>query len=128
MRHDATTFGACTGSLGLAELLTGEPGSPEEQWALQRQDLGGVGHLVLTLACAGAAVPSLEACAAVCSAELTRLLGALIDAPHGGAIQSWRQVRRWEDAVVFVLSMILVSAKPAYTPGIQVPNTACTVV
>lgn len=78
--------------------MTGEPGSPEEQWALQRQDLGGVGHLVLTLACAGAAVPSLEACAAVCSAELTRLLGALIDAPHGGAIQSWRQVRRPDDA------------------------------
>ncbi|KAK9830883.1 hypothetical protein WJX81_001688 [Elliptochloris bilobata] len=80
------------GSLGIMELLVGEPGSPEEQWALQREDLCAVGHLIMCLACAGAAMPSLEACAAVCSAELTRLVGALMDAPHGGTLQSWRQL------------------------------------
>lgn len=83
---------ALLGSLGLAELLAGEPGSAEEQWALQREDLAAVGRLILVLACAGAPVATLDACAAVCSAELTRLLGALLDAPGGGTFQSWRQV------------------------------------
>jgi len=81
------------GSLGLAELLAGEPGSAEEQWALQREDLGAVGRLLLVLACAGSPVASLEAAAAACTAELTRLLGALLDAPAGGSLQSWRQAR-----------------------------------
>lgn len=76
-----------------------------------------MGHLVLALACAGAAVPSLEACAAVCSAELTRLLGALIDAPHGGVIQSWRQARRPGDAMRLLLSTTLGLARPTYTPA-----------
>lgn len=80
------------GSLGLAELLAGVPGSAEEQWALQREDLAAVGRLILVLACAGAPVATLDACAAVCSAELTRLLGALLEAPGGGSFQSWRQV------------------------------------
>ena len=121
------------GSLGLAELLAGEPGSPEEQWALQREDLAAVGRLILVLACAGAPVATLDACAAVCSAELTRLLGALLDAPGGGTFQSWRQVGRVRARVTLArcscCGSVRASAgawKGGATENVSAMNICCT--
>ncbi len=48
---------------------------------------------MLGLACSGVSpVPSLDACAAHCSMELTRIIAALCASVEGGQLGSWRQL------------------------------------
>lgn len=69
-----------------------EISSREELHSLQRDDLTGVGRLLLVLACAGAP-PSLDYMAASFSQGLTRTLSALLASSQGSAFASWQQVR-----------------------------------
>ena len=77
--------------MGLSGLFSPEVGGREGLAAAQREDVAGVGRLLLVLACAGGPL-SLEAAAAATSPELARLLAALLAPPEAAAITTWRQV------------------------------------
>ncbi|GAB4817655.1 hypothetical protein N2152v2_004701 [Parachlorella kessleri] len=83
------------GSLGVQEVLASEGGAlapgPEALAALQRQDLCGLGNLLLVLACAGrGAAPSLEFLTAHFSRDFCHVVAGLLAAGDGTGFGSWR--------------------------------------
>lgn len=74
------------GSLGVLEALHGADVSDQEEWSsLLQDDLAGIGHTLLQVACAPLHTISLEACGSLFSAELTGILAALTNRSHGVA-------------------------------------------
>ncbi|KAK9820130.1 hypothetical protein WJX72_006407 [[Myrmecia] bisecta] len=80
------------GSLGVLDLINCEGRQREDIGQLQRDDLAAVGRLLLVLACSGTQSASLDFCSMHFSADLTRVIGALLAANEGGGLQNWRQL------------------------------------
>lgn len=82
------------GCVGMLDALNpGDLHDQDDPHHMHRLELSALGQLLLTLACAGIAPsPTLDACAAHYSIELTRIIAALLASAEGGQLNSWRQL------------------------------------